>query len=61
VACPAEHAIAMSTSRIGTWWPLDHTVTGDRDLAIVLEGGVGGRICERTAEGVQHDWGVVTV
>src|ERR1700684_3191891 len=51
----------MWTSRIGTWWPADHTVTGDRDLAIVLESGVGGRIYERTAHGVEHDWGVVTV
>jgi hypothetical protein len=39
----------------------DHTVTGDRDLVSVLEGGVGGRIYERTAEGAEHDWGVVTV
>jgi uncharacterized protein YndB with AHSA1/START domain len=61
VACPAEHAFAMWTSRIGTWWPPDHTVTGDRDLTIVLESGVGGRIYERTAEGTEHDWGVVTV
>ena len=61
VACSAEHAFATWTSRIGTWWPADHTVTGDRDLAIVLESGVGGRIYERTAHGVEHDWGVVTV
>src|SRR5271157_2789079 len=61
VACPAEHAFTMWTSRIGVWWPPDHTVTGDRDLAIVLESGVGGRIYERTAEGAEHDWGVVTV
>jgi hypothetical protein len=61
VACPAEHAFAIWTSRIGTWWPRDHTVTGGPDLAIVLEGEVGGRIYERTAEGAEHDWGVVTV
>ena len=60
VACSAEHAFATWTSRIGTWWPHDHTVTGDRDLRIVLEAGVGGRIYERTAGGVEHDWGVVT-
>jgi hypothetical protein len=28
------------TDRIGTWWPPDHTATGQADL-IVLEGGVG--------------------
>ena len=61
VACPAEHAFTMWTSRIGAWWPPDHTVTGDRDLTVVLESGVGGRIYERTAEGVEHDWGVVTI
>jgi uncharacterized protein YndB with AHSA1/START domain len=61
VACPAQHAFDMWTSRIGTWWPSDHTVTGQRDLVVVLEGGVGGRIFERTGEGVEHDWGVVTL
>jgi uncharacterized protein YndB with AHSA1/START domain len=61
VACSAEHAFRVWTSRIGTWWPPGHTVTGQADLAIVLQGGVGGRIYERTAEGVEHDWGEVTV
>ena len=37
-------------SGIGTWWPRDHTVTGDPDLRVVMETGVGGRIFERTAE-----------
>lgn len=61
VACSAQHAFDMWTSRIGSWWPSDHTVTGERDLRIVLEGGVGGRIFERTVAGLEHDWGVVTV
>jgi hypothetical protein len=60
VACAAEHAFDVWTSRIGTWWPTDHTVTGQRDLLVVLEGEVGGRIFERTSDGVEHDWGVVT-
>jgi hypothetical protein len=60
VDCSAEHAFSVWTSRIDTWWPSDHTVTGKPDL-VVLQGGVGGRIFERTAEGIEHDWGVVTL
>jgi len=60
VACSAEHAFRVWTSRIGTWWPPDHTVTG-RPEQIVLQGDVGGRIYERTADGAEHDWGEVTV
>ena len=60
VACSADHAFALWTSRIGTWWPRDHTVTGESELTVVLEGVVGGRIFERTADGTEHDWGVVT-
>jgi len=61
VACPAEHAFAVWTSGIGAWWPADHTVTGAPDLRVILEPRVGGRIYERTAAGVEHDWGEVTV
>jgi hypothetical protein len=61
VACSAEHAFDMWTARIGTWWPSDHTVSGDRDTLVVLEGRVGGRIFERTGAGVELEWGVVTV
>ena len=32
VACSAEHAFRTWTSEIGTWWPSDHTVTGEPDL-----------------------------
>jgi hypothetical protein len=61
VACPVEHAFTVWTSGIGTWWPPDHTVTGQTGLAIVLESGVGGRIYERTPDGVEYEWGEVTV
>lgn len=60
VACSPEHAFAVWTSAIGTWWPRDHTVSGQPDQ-VVLQSGVGGRIYERTPEGVEHDWGEVTV
>ena len=61
VACPVEHAFEVWTAEIGSWWPPDHTVTGRTDLVVVLQGGVGGRIYERTPDGVEHDWGEVTV
>jgi hypothetical protein len=61
VACSVEHAFTVWTSGIGSWWPPDHTVTGQADLVVVLQGAVGGRISERTPDGVEHDWGEVTV
>jgi hypothetical protein len=60
VACSAEHAFRVWTSRFGTWWPPDHTVTGRPEL-VVLQGGVGGRIYERTPDGAEHEWGEVTL
>ena len=60
VDCSADHAFDVWTSRIGTWWPRDHTVSGDPE-EIVLEGGPGGRIYERTSAGERHEWGEVTV
>jgi hypothetical protein len=61
VACSAEHAFATWTARIGSWWPTDHTVSGERGLDVVLEPGIGGRIYERTGSGDEHEWGEVTV
>jgi uncharacterized protein YndB with AHSA1/START domain len=61
VACSAEHAFDVWTSGIGTWWPPDHTVSGDVASVVVLQSGVGGRIYERTPEGVELQWGEVTV
>jgi uncharacterized protein YndB with AHSA1/START domain len=61
VDCPAEHAFNIWTSGIATWWPADHTVTGRTDITVVMQDGVGGRIYERTSDGVEHDWGEVTV
>jgi hypothetical protein len=60
VDCSAEHAFSVWTSRIDTWWPSDHTVSGEAEL-VVLQSGIGGRIFERTPDGVEHDWGEVTL
>jgi Activator of Hsp90 ATPase homolog 1-like protein len=60
VDCSPEHAFSVWTSQIDTWWPSDHTMSGEPDL-VVLQSGVGGRIFERTSDGVEHDWGEVTL
>jgi uncharacterized protein YndB with AHSA1/START domain len=60
VACGVDHAFVTWTERIGIWWPADHTV-GGAPTSVVLEGWVGGRIYERTVQGQEHDWGVVTL
>lgn len=61
VACPVEHAFDTWTRKIGRWWPKDHTVSAEQDLTVVLEGRRGGRIFERRASGVEHDWGEITI
>ena len=60
VACSVGHAFTVWTAGIGTWWPPGHTMTG-RAEEVVLQGGVGGRIYERTADGTEHEWGEITV
>lgn len=58
VDCSPEHAFDVWTSRIDTWWPRDHTA--HQGVAVVLQQSIGGRIYERDADGVEHDWGRVT-
>lgn len=61
VDCPVEHAFDVWATRIDQWWPRDHTVSTEEDLTVVLEARHGGRIFERRANGVEHDWGEVTL
>ena len=61
VDCAVDHAFAVWTGRISQWWPKDHTVSADDDMIVVLEGRRGGRIFERLGNGVEHDWGEVTI
>ena len=61
VDCPADHAFDVWTSDISRWWPRDHTVSGEAGLTVVLEPRPGGRIFERRASGIEHDWGQVTI
>jgi uncharacterized protein YndB with AHSA1/START domain len=61
VACPADRAFEVWTARIARWWPRDHTIAAEDGLVVVLEGRPGGRIFERRSNGIEHDWGVVTL
>jgi Activator of Hsp90 ATPase homolog 1-like protein len=61
VGCAPEIAFDVWTRRFGSWWPRSHSVTGDADLELILEPRLGGRIFERTAAGIEHDWGEVTI
>jgi hypothetical protein len=61
VDCPPERAFALWTERISTWWPADHTASGEAGVTVVLEPGIGGRLFERTPEGEEIPWGEVTL
>ena len=59
VAKPVDHAFDMWVNRPSMWWPKSHTVHKTEDLAIVFEGRPGGRIYERTGDGIESDWGEI--
>ncbi len=61
VDCAAALAFDVWTQRFSTWWPVSHSVTGERDVSIVLEPRIGGRIFERTSGGQEYDWGRITL
>jgi hypothetical protein len=61
VPLPLAEAYALFTHRIHTWWPLATNSLGLRNaVSCVLEPRTGGRIFERTAEGLESTWGTVT-
>lgn len=60
VSVPVERAFEVFTAEIGTWWPLrTHAVDTERSETVVMEGGVGGRLFERTPTGEEHVWGTL--
>jgi hypothetical protein len=61
VGCSQAHAFDVWTTQISRWWPVDHTVSGESGLVVVLEGRPGGRILERTPAGGEFEWGEITV
>jgi hypothetical protein len=60
VACSAADAFDMWTLGTSMWWPKAHTISGERDAAVVIEPRLGGRIFERTRSGEEFVWGRIT-
>lgn len=60
VGCGVNVAFRVWTEQINTWWPRGHSRSGDPGTSVFIESHVGGRIYERTPEGIEHDWGKVT-
>jgi uncharacterized protein YndB with AHSA1/START domain len=59
VSCPPERAFDLWARETTTWWPHGHSVSAEPGLAVTFEPRPGGRIYERTPDGVEHDWGEV--
>jgi uncharacterized protein YndB with AHSA1/START domain len=61
IRCSPEHAFEVWTTRVSTWWPKDHSASGNPDTVVVLEPRLGGRMFERTPDGTEIDWGEITL
>jgi len=45
---------------MSVWWPVEATSDGKPGFEIEIEPRIGGRIYERTAAGVETEWGEIT-
>jgi uncharacterized protein YndB with AHSA1/START domain len=61
VDCSPRRAFEVWTVKTSSWWPADHTVSGEPGAKVTVEPRVGGRIFERAGDGTEHDWGEVVV
>ena len=60
VRCDLATAFRFWTEQIDLWWPKTHSRSGDPNTVVLLEPHLGGRLFERTSQGIEHDWGEVT-
>ena len=60
IDCHPDHAFAVWTEQLSSWWPKGHSASGDPDTQVSLEPRLGGRIFERTPDGTEIDWGEIT-
>lgn len=59
IDCSPEHAFDVWTCRTTMWWPSAHTMSQDPAAMVMFEPRAGGRIFERTHDGIEHAWGEV--
>ena len=58
--CSVEHAFAVFTREIGTWWPLvSHSIGLESAVSVRMEQRVDGKLLETTADGTVHTWGTI--
>ena len=49
------------TEQIHLWWPIGtHSLSGEAQSRVTIEGRINGRFYERASGGVEYDWGAVT-
>lgn len=61
VPLPPARAFDLFTSRMGAFWPSDHSIGSAAITDVVIEPWAGGRWFERGVDGSECDWGRVSV
>lgn len=61
VARDLEAAFRLWTAQIHRWWPKSHSISGDPDTQVYIEGWEGGRFYERTSTRQEYNWGRVLI
>ena len=61
VRCPAAHAFKVWVEKTALWWPDASATSGEKDIEVVFEQRLGGRVFERTRTGAEFDWGEINV
>lgn len=57
-----DRAFDLFVNGMGRWWPLrTHSVSTDDASDVRVDGRVGGSLREVTGDGVEHEWGIITI
>jgi uncharacterized protein YndB with AHSA1/START domain len=59
VKASPEHAFAVFTDDMDSWWPRDHHIGKSPMKRVIVEGKVGGRCYTQQMDGTDCDWGSV--